>query len=93
MTEQGPWISENGELNAGGDSLVTVNCSANQTIEIDKSYGPLAALGVRVVLEYKSGKSDWVVSRERPKDPKDGGSEMEWVEMARWDCQLEWWEI
>ena len=88
-----PWLSEaHGklEINPGRDCIV--NVGANQVVEIDKLYGPLASLGVKVVLEYKDDKSDWVVSRERPKDPKDGGSDMEWVEVARWDCQLDWWQ-
>ncbi len=85
-THLGAW-----QVNAGSDDI-TVNVSANQTVEIDKLYGPLAALGVRVRLEYRGDISDWVVERERPTDKRDGGSAMEWVEMARWDCQLDWWE-
>lgn len=79
------------EVNPMGEDCV-VNVGTNQTVEIDKLYGPLCALGVRIRLEYKNDVSDWVVERERPKDKKDSACEMEWIEMARWDCQLDFWE-
>jgi hypothetical protein len=85
-----PWIEKRFnkfEINVGSDDLVIVNCSANQTIEIDKLYGPLAALGVRIRLEYKGDISDWVIEREQLGDE---GLDPTWIEMARWDCQLGW---
>lgn len=79
------------ELDAGNENHVIVNCKANQIIEIDKLYGPLSALGVRIRLEYTNDKSDWVVEREKPIPDNDGKwCDVEWVETARWDCQLDW---
>lgn len=77
------------EVNIGDDPKVVINCCANQVIEIDKLYGPLAATGVRVRLEYNDTCSDWVVEREKL---SGGSAESEWIEMARWDCQLDWLE-
>lgn len=79
------------EFNIGTESHVTINCIANQTIEINKLFGPLAALNVRVRLEYFGDRSDWVVEREKPIPNADGTwSDVEWVEVTRWDCQLDW---
>lgn len=75
------------EVNIPCDQKVTINIGANQTVEIDKLYGPLAAFGVRIKLEYADGKSDWVVEREKASTE---GVDREWIEMARWDCQLDW---
>jgi hypothetical protein len=75
------------EVNIPSDQKVTINIGANQTIEIDKLYGPLAALGVRIRLEYANDKSDWVVEREKI---SSNGAESEWIEMTRWDCQMDW---
>lgn len=61
---------------------ITVCCGANETIEIDKLYGPLASTGVKVVLEYTNKNADWVVYKEKLSDEN-----REWVEIARWDCQ------
>lgn len=85
-----PWLEKNNwgewEVNAG-DGKLTVNCSANQIIEIDKLYGPLAAFGVRIRLEYANDVADWVVEREKLDDSAEG---RQWIEMCRWDCQLDW---
>lgn len=79
------------EINIGTDDHVVINCMANQTIEIDKLFGPLAALGVRIRLEYKNGVSDWVIEREVPIPESDGTwVDVSWVEVARWDCQMGW---
>lgn len=70
-----------------------VNVSANQLVEIDKLYGPLCALGVRVILEYTDeGVTDWVVYREKPVSTIPENNKTEWIEVARWDCQQDWWE-
>lgn len=79
------------EINLRYDTEAVINCSANQTIEIDKLYGPLAALGVRIRLEYNDKCSDWVVEREILKNDDQGNSlPAVWKEVARWDCQLDW---
>lgn len=81
------------EVNPGYENKhVVINVGVDQTVEIDKLYGPLCALGVRIRLEYNDKCSDWVVEREKPADVNDSGSPMEWVEVARWDCQLDWWK-
>lgn len=80
-----PWLKlrfgrwEVNTMNGG----ILVCCGANEIIEIDKLYGPLAAHGVRVRLEYKDDKSDWVIESEDLKNEK-------WIERARWDCQDGW---
>ena len=63
--------------------VTVVNCGANEVIEIDKLYGPLAAHNVRIRLEYKDGVSDWVVESQDLKNNT-------WKERARWDCQDDW---
>lgn len=80
------WVSMRGDVvvftvTSEATQGAMVECAGDQTIEIDKLYGPLIACGVRVRLEVKTG--EWVVSRERV--PKDG--ETTWEEMARFDCQ------
>lgn len=85
-----PWLNktkEAWEVNIHTGTKLIVNCGVNQTIEIEKLFGPLAAFGVRVTLEYNGDKSYWVVEREKAK-----GIDTEWVEVARWDCQLDWFD-
>lgn len=88
--ESAPWIEKSRfghyEVNTMGQKII-VNCSANEVIEIDKLYGPLCAVGVRIRLEYNDKCSDWVVEREKL---NDGPEDSEWIEMARWHCQLDW---
>jgi hypothetical protein len=86
-----PWLESKfgyWQINLPAETKAIINCSANQTIEIDKLYGPLSALGVRIRLEYTSNTSDWVVEREKAV----GNIETTWVEVARWDCQLDWFK-
>jgi hypothetical protein len=81
-----PWMEERfgvWEFHPGYGNEVRVNVGVNQTVEIDKLYGPLAAHGVRVRLEYEGERTDWVVEY---KNLKTG----EWIEKARWDCQEDW---
>lgn len=82
-----PWLNTNQfgveEVNSGECSYFRVNCSANQTIEIDKLYGPLCASPVRIRLEYGSNLADWVVEYQNP-------STEQWEEKARWGCQESW---
>lgn len=81
-----PWIEKRfgrWEVNTSCESGILVNCGVNETIEIDKLYGPLAAHGVRVRLEYKDNKADWVVESEDLANEK-------WIERARWYCQDNW---
>lgn len=90
-----PWLEYRfgkWEVNLQSDTKVLINCCSNQTIEIDKLYGPLSALGVRILLEYISNSAaDWVVYREKFCYDKDGNPlPTEWIEVARWDCQLDW---
>lgn len=91
--ESKPWLQKSfdrWEVNARGDGLI-VNCGANETIEIDKMFGPLAATGVRVRLEYHDEIADWVIEREKLIINPDGNSgETQWIEMARWYCQMDW---
>lgn len=88
-----PWLEKRfgrWEVNTKMTGLV-VCCGANETIEIDKLYGPLCATGVRVRLEYEGEKSDWVIERERLNTDEEGNSlDTTWIEMARWDCQMDW---
>lgn len=85
-----PWLSKTNwgtwEINTMGNGL-TVNCSVNEVIEIDKLYGPLSATGVRVRLEFDDKYTDWVVEREKL---SGGAEDSQWIEMARWDCQMDW---
>lgn len=60
-----------------------VFASANQIVEVNKEYGPLAAEDVRVRLEYTDEKTDWVVERYNVETNV-------WEEKARWDCQESW---
>lgn len=84
-----PWLGFHfgHEVHLGEAEKITVNVSANDVVEIDKLYGPLCATNVRVFLEHKDGKCDWVVQRQRI---FAGSAECEWIEMARWDCQMDW---
>lgn len=80
--ENKPWLEKRfnrWEVNTKCAGIM-VNCAANEIIEIDKLYGPLAAHGVRVRLEYKDDKADWVIESEDLKTEK-------WIERARWFCQ------
>ena len=98
IDETKPWLEkrwDRWEVNPVYGQPIRVNIGVDQTVEIDKLYGPLAAFCVRIRLEYKTenGKtiSDWVVERERPSNVGDASAPMEWLEIARWDCQLDWW--
>lgn len=89
MNNDIPWIEKSKfghyEINTMGQKII-VNCGANETIEIDKLYGPLCASGVRIRLEYTAECSDWVVEREKI----NNAAASEWIEVTRWDCQLDW---
>ena len=74
-------------VHTGCNGHFIVNCGANEIIEIAKLYGPLAASGVRVILEYKNDVADWVVYREKL---GKGAEESQWIEVARWYCQTDW---
>ena len=90
-----PWIEkrfDKWEINLMG-SGARIKCGSNEIIEIDKLYGPLAALGVRIRLQYEGDISDWVIEREVPQEDADGNClDSVWREVARWDCQLDWWK-
>ena len=72
------------EWNPPSVKAVRVNVSCNQSVVIDKLYGPLCASDVRVRLEYDdAGNTDWVVEYLNP-------TTEEWELKARWDCQENW---
>lgn len=63
---------------------LTIQCSANVYITIDKMYGPIAAYPVRIILKYdKENDGCWVVEYQNPT------TEL-WEEKARWSCQENW---
>lgn len=65
-------------------SDVVIECGANQTIEIDKMFGPLAAYPVRITLKYdKDTPGDWIVEYQNPTTEK-------WEIKAQWSCQENW---
>lgn len=70
----------------GKKDILNVQVGSHHTVIIEKMFGPMAAFNVKV--EMQDG--EWVVFREKPLDVNH--SEMDWVEMARWDCQLDWME-
>jgi hypothetical protein len=77
-THFGKW-----EIHINSD-IVEICCGANQTIVIDKMYGPLSAYPVRVTLKYdKDFDGDWVVEYQNPTTEK-------WEVKARWSCQENW---
>lgn len=82
MTKDLGYLSRNdlGELEYQPpyDETVTVNIGANQTIIIDKLFGPLIAETVRIRLDY--GPGTWVVERLNLTTEK-------WELKAQWDCQ------
>jgi hypothetical protein len=81
MDQTKPWLEERlgrPEIHCGTAPEIVICCSANQVIELHKIYGPLAANGVRIRLEYTNDVADWVVERET------GDT---WAEAARFPCQ------
>jgi len=83
--DEKPWIEGDfGRWAINVQSDVIIKCSANQVIEIDKMYGPLAAFPVRVTLKYdKDTPGDWVVEYQNPTTEK-------WEVKAQWSCQENW---
>ena len=81
MSDQAGLEYRNGvwELSPPFSSTSRVNIGANQHVEIDKLFGPLAAHPVRVHLDY--GSTSWVV------ECCEGNGGEDWVEKARFSCQ------
>lgn len=67
------------EVNPRNDTEIRINIGSDYNVEIDKLYGPLVAHLIRVRCEVAT--AEWVVERQS----LEGDN---WIEMARWDCQL-----
>lgn len=85
LKDEEPWIGGDWgtwAINIRGD--VTINCGANQTITVDKMYGPLCAYPIRITLKYdKNCSGDWVVEYQNP-------TTEQWEIKAQWSCQENW---
>lgn len=82
-----PWIDKQfgtWEINLHYGYDAQVNICANQKVVIDKLYGPLCAVNVRVFLQYdKESQGEWVLEYQDVKTRK-------WIEKCRFDCQENW---
>lgn len=83
--DEKPWVtSEFGKWVVHTVDPVELNIGANNTIFIDKMYGPLAAAPVRITLKYEdTTPATWVV--EYKNFTTDN-----WEVKAEWNCQENW---
>jgi len=70
------------EINPDADATrIRINICADHVVEVDKLYGPWSVSPIRCRLERDT--AEWVIEQEHIRTLECGGSELYWVEMAR----------
>ena len=71
------WYDEKeNEINLKNGEELQINLSGDQTIQIEKLYGPLIFCGVRITPDLESCK--WKIERERITQDEDGNDVPAW---------------
>ena len=83
------WCAEHfGELEINPNpKFVRINIHADQTVEIDKLYGPRVVMAIRTRVELTP--NEWVIEQEFLIEYESGESDTEWREVARFPCDYE----